>query len=437
MPRGVEIDAITRARFHDAARKLGDDIDAVARRAGISRRVVREVFSGHRTRVSEKTMRRLERALLGTGAPVGAAAPPRKRPARGVIVRRVALAAAAAVVLLAAWRIAHRPLAASAIVACRDRTVGARDARSGRVLWDSTLSARASFAFVAPWRNASSLIYGTMNDGSEGGRLCARDLASGRLLWFQTIPREDAARHFPARVADSGVFVPFSTCTGPYDCNRVCTADFDGDGAPDLAVRWVFEPWYPACVTWFSQSSDDPARVVERGRYYTCGAISSVTLHDIDGDGRAGIAIASTNNASGYQGAMVTFLDAAHWTGGSVDSVSVRSHWRNPPGLTDGSLARVVFPSFDDEFMAAFGSQRLDVGYVEFRGDTLVVAIGQSRAPVAIVRMNTCFEVIDIRPAAGAVSEFGAAPEALKRRFLDGYLAEWVARRVHFGACLR
>ena len=433
MPHGIEIDPARRERFREGARILGLDEKTIARQARLSPRVVREVLSGQRTRVSAKTGARLERVLLGTGArPLPALGRPLRR-ARAIplLVSFVLVAAG-----LFAWRLASTPPDAALAFQCGERRVAIRDARAGRMLWDSTLTTRVAIGFIAPWEEASMVIYGTRTEGRDGGKLFARDLLSGELLWWLRIPDADAARHFPEGVAATGRFMPSRT-GGPDDCARVCTGDIDGDGVADIVVRWIFEPWYPACATWYSLDPEHPRHLIEKGRYFTCGAVGSVAMHDIDGDGRPGVVIAGTNNASGYQGAMVTFLDAGHWSGGSVDSVAAATHWRSPPQLEDGSLARIVFPQFDAEFMTALGYQRLDVSHVSISGDTIEVGIGHSNSPCVVIRLDPCLDLIDVRAAPIAATALAAAPEALQRRFADGYLQEWIGRRVRFGACLR
>ena len=165
--------------------------------------------------------------------------------------------------------------------------------------------------------------------------------------------------------------------------------------------------------------------------------MAEVGTHDVDGDGVPGVYVQSTNNATGYQGAMLTFLDGKHWSGGSIDSVSARTHWRQPPALEDRSLARIVFPAFDTDIMRALHLDRLDVTSTRIEGDTLVVAIGFPRGAMAVVRMNLCLDVIDVHAAPGADELLASAPAAVRRRFNDAYLSEWVQRRARFGSCLR
>lgn len=435
MPRGIEIDAATRERLCEGARILGLDEDTIARQARLSPRVVREVLSGQRTRVSVKTGTRLARVLLGAGARAIPSLPPitPRRRARVIpILVSVVLVAAG----LFAWRVARTPLEAELVVTCDERSIGIRDASTGRALWDSTLTARVTIAFIAPWEDASMVIYGMRNDGRDGGKLVARDLATGSHLWSLRIANEDAARHFPEDVAGTGRFMPSRTGS-QEDCTGACLGDIDGDGVVDAVVRWIFEPWYPACVTWFGLDPEHPRHLVEKGRYYTCGTVGLVDTHDIDGDGRPGVFLAGTNNARGYQGAMVTFLDGDHWSGGSVDSVAAATHWRSPPQLEDGSLARIVFPQFDPEFMSALGYQRLDVSHVSISGDTIEVGIGHQGSPCVVIRLDPCLDLIDVRAVPIAATALAVAPEALRRRFSGGYLQEWIQHRVRFGACLR
>jgi hypothetical protein len=351
-----------------------------------------------------------------------------------VLAAALFVAAAGAAVL----RLARPPGDPALAFQCEGRHIAVLDPGSGSPRWDVTLPARVAFAVASPWPQAAMVIYGTMNDGRDGSRLCARDLASGDLLWTREIPAQDAARHFPADIASTGRFMPAGACRrGPADCSRLCAADFDGDGVTDIALRWIFEPWYPACITWYTLDPARPRHLVEKGRYYTCGSVSAVDLHDIDGDGRPGVMVSSTNNAPAFQGAMLTFLDAEHWSGGSVDSVSARTHWRDPPGLADDSRARVVLPQFEAGFMQALGFQRLAVAYASIAGDTIEVGIGASNGPVAVIRMDPCFEILDARVTAAAQRALAHAAPALRERFTDDYLRDWARLRVRFGECLR
>jgi len=437
MSRSVDVDPATLARYREAASAQGLDEDTIARRAGLSKRVVREVFTGRRTRIAERSARRLERVLLGTGAPgVPGVAPetPRRR-------RPVAVTVPTILLLLSvgyfAMRLLHRQPDPVLIYECQERELGVRDARSGKVLWDSTLSARSMFASIAPWKESRMLIHGTRNDGMGGGKLFGRDLATGAVLWDLEIPHEDVLPLFPAEIVNTGHFFPDDTQHDPFDCERLCTADFDGDGVDDIIIKWQYEPWYPVCVAWYTIAPGDTRRLVEKGRYFTCGSVLEVGTHDVDGDGIPGVYVQSTNNATGYQGAMLTFLDATHWAGGSIDSVSARTHWRYPSAIEDGSLARIVFPAFDASIMRALNIDRLDLTATRIEGDTLAVGIGFPLGTMAIVRLNACLDVIDVHAAPDADELLASAPDAVRRRFNDTYLSAWVRRRARFGSCLR
>ncbi len=437
MSRSIDIDPATLARYREAAGAQGLDEDTIARRAGLSRRVVREVFAGRRTRIAERSARRLERVLLGTGAPGVPAVPTgttRRERRRGLAVTILAIVIAAG---FAAVRLINRPPDPVLIYRCEGRELGVRDARSGKVLWDSTFTSRSMFAAIAPWKESAMVIHGTRNDGRGGGRLFGRDLATGSPLWDTEIPHEAAQALFPREIADTGHFFPDNTTGDPMDCESLCAADFDGDGVDDIVIEWMYEPWYPACITWYGIEPDDPHRLIEKGRYFTCGSVLEVGTHDVDGDGIPGAYVESTNNATGYQGAMLTFLDSGHWSGGSIDSVSARTHWRATPALEDGSLARIVFPAFDADIMRALALDRLDLLSTRIDGDTITVEIGLSLGPMAIVRLNACLDVIDVHAAPDADELLASAPDAVRRRFNDTYLSAWVRRRARFGSCLR
>jgi hypothetical protein len=453
VPVSIDIsDAAIRARIRSLSEARGLDANGLATRARVNPRVTREILSGARTRVRPRTLDAIARALrthrtyLLTGdaalSPAGTEAVAVAGP-RGLRSTRViwtGFALAAIVIAAAAWLIRsgqpRTPRVFALEYTCFQRPFAVRDAENGTLVWDSTFANPTSFGVIAPWPGANMVLHGTLPQDSRGGDLVGRDILTGRPLWHIAHPGGNAADYFPADLIRMGRFVPQNSCGARDGCAATCVGDFDGDGVDDIAIRWVFHPWYPGCAAWYTVDPARPRKLIERARYYTCGRISTMMLHDIDGDGRPGVIVGGTNNARAYQGAMVEFLDADHWDGGSVDSLAGSTHWRPDGTLQDGSLARLIFPLYDDaELVRAFGIQRLDVCSLEVRGDTVSVGIGAGGlVPDLVVRLDTNLDVIDAHATQGGHDRILAAPEAVRERFNDDYLLAWARRRVHFGA---
>lgn len=429
MRTGVDVsDPAFRERLRRLCEPAGLDAEELARRSGVSVRVVRGLLAGTRTRASRRTVDALAAALRTSGDALlhGEHTPPRARKRRRLAWLAAGLLVVAAAGLLLPGRVrSPRPVVDAP---CEGRQITLRDPRTGHREWSEHLSRPLSLAVIGPWRRNDLLVYGTRPSGVDGGRLYVRPLRHPKRLLetFTMTPRG----LYPADIAGTGSFGPGPT-GGAVACRSTCTPDIAGDGDPEMIVCWGFDPWYPACIALYRRV---PAGLEEAATYFTCGALRDVIAKDIDGDGKDEVVFLSINNAIAYQGVMVTVLDDTHWSGAAVDSLSAKTHWAGPDVAADGCLARVVFPHFAPEYMDALSLRRLDARHLDVSrapdGDLRIGFDIDSPAWLRIT-LDGRLEPVACEPTPEIDRRL---PPALRRKFHGGYVDRWLATRVHFGA---
>ncbi len=417
MPRGIDVDPAMLARLRAGA--AGLDETMIARRARVSRRVVHEVLSGTRTRVTPRTLSRLERVLLAPAVRPVAPSPVRDRRPLFALGAVAAILLTVGVVWIARDR-AGEPLRLE--FTDDGRGISVVDPGSGRTL---SRFAEADIIYTAtaiPARGRRLVVYGMRTPGDFLVR--ARDARTAEVVWDFAPPDS-----LPAKVFDPGVLG-----NGRFHAPRVHAHDITGDGTPELVAVMHHVPWYPSFVAFLDATG------TEFGRYYSCGAIENATFFDVDGDGRDETILYGTNNARAYQAGMIVIIDEPAQTGASVDSLALLSHFAPGCPLRDTARARVVFPKFDDEFMALLAGPRLVVTSVRCRRDDDGTV--WMDACVGIGRKDDCVRVTmnaSLEPVAAELTDvmrrvLTTWPADARERFAGGYLDEWLKKRVLFGA---
>ncbi len=426
-----------RERLNRLCAQAGLDAIELARRSGVSVRVVRDLMVGTRTRASRRTLDALATTLrtsteaLLAGAPDGVVA-------QGPAATRtwwkrhgglVAIGVIGAVVLVACLLVKRRDPDLVFNVTCDGRQIELRDRRSATPAWRDRLTSPVSIAVIGPWHRDNLAIYGTRAGGVDAGRLYVRALRHPERL-LQTITLSPRGL-YPAEIATTGSFGPVSSCE-PSNCDCARMPDIDGDGEHEIVVKWGFDPWYPACLALYERSTD--GGIDETHAYFTCGAIRDVYAGDIDGDGKDEVVFLSTNNARAYQGAMITVLDDTHWSGAAIDSLSAATHWAAPGIAADGCLARVILPQFSPELMTALDCMRLEPAGLEVShtpDGELRIRMTINAPSWMTITLDGRLEPIDVQLTDVLDRQL---PAALSAQFHNGYVEKWLATRVHFGA---
>jgi transcriptional regulator with XRE-family HTH domain len=425
-----------RERLNRLCEQTGLDATELARRSGVSVRVVRDLMAGTRTRASRHTLDALAATLrtptetLLTGAP-GEIVAPAAAPAAPWWKRHrglVTIGIIGAVALLVCLRVGRHDPDLVFNVTCEGRQIELRDRQSMKTAWRDRLTSPVSIAVIGPWARDNMAVYGTRAGGVESGRLYVRALRRPKQL-VQTITMTPRGL-YPAEIATNGSFGPVSSCE-PSNCQCARMPDVDGDGEREIVVKWGFDPWYPACLALYKRSKD--AGIEEMRAYFTCGAIRDVYAGDIDGDGKDEVIFLSTNNARAYEGAMVTVLDDDHWSGAAIDSLSAATHWAGPGVAGDGCLARVIFPQFSPDLMTALGAMRLEPAGLEVShtpDGELRIRMTINTPPWMVITLDGRLDPIDVELTDVLDRQL---PAALSARFHQGYVEKWLATRVHFG----
>lgn len=415
-------------RMRQERRLTQADLAALAR---LTYRTVHDLEEGKRRRVQPKTLMLLAGALDVSYEYLlyGEDGPPRtsETPGPPPWWRRRRVAAIAAGVVLAS-------VVAAFALTGNERTVcgfdgsmlTARDGLLKAPRWRRDEGAPILFCRPSPW-TAEVMLVGLAADLS-GGRLLAVSRRDGRTLWETTPDRAAAARAF----GDSLVY------EGGFHCRDFLVADLEGDGVPELVVRFQHSIWYPNLLC----EVDAAGRRL--AQYANMGSLYDMTAADIDGDGRDEVIAAGTNNARAYQGATVFVLDADHFGGAAVD------RWAVPgSGVADSSRVRVVLPQFPAPYMKALGGlQRLSASRILTfrRGDGhagLSVDVGGGGIGALIVQLDA-----DLVPLGASPSDAlrmtvertlpdslrvgtGLLDDAWRTRWLAGYYRFENGRRTH------
>jgi hypothetical protein len=169
------------------------------------------------------------------------------------------------------------------------------------------------------------------------------------------------------------------------------------------------------------------------GSYYFAGDIDCCEIDDIDGDGRDEILVAGTSGDPRYAGFTLVALDDQHLTGVAPDAAENPNCTLAGPGL-----AAVRFPAFDDEFMRAWGGSQIHAWeiYTLPPGSPARILIACSPDPDrgVFVYLDGTLTAVRIELPDATRAEVDTWPEAVRARFLNGYLEQWASRAEHFGA---
>ena len=448
MPRPVDVSHPDfQARLARLCSERGFDASSLSRASGVSQKVVSGLLRGKRSTAAERVLERLAAALgvsyehlvhglqadAASNTPAHEALPTRKAMPRTLAF---AIAGVIAVGTVVATRGVFRSRALELDANCMGFVIGVRD-RDGNPTWIRSTESSLTLATESEWYGARVAIYGTATQVESGGRLVVRDFATGDSLW-SAIP-DGAMIHdwYRPEIAETGHFEPHSSCNEWPDCHNLCFVDIDGDARRDLVVRWQWVPWFPTLVTMYPGFGSNGEH--DEPRYYaTSGVVTFVKAVNIDDDPAMEVVCAATNNASVIQGVMLFVLDGDHWSGGTVDSLSELSHWAPNHGIKDGSLARVVFPQFDNEFMLGFDQIRLDPAELAIgRGANgelrFELGIGNNPLPWVTLTLDARLEPIGLVVNPDARARLNAASPGLGDRFDDAFVRQWLERRMRLG----
>lgn len=213
----------------------------------------------------------------------------------------------------------------------------ARDSLFGFELWQASNSATWTEGRQSPWDPRHFLV-GTGSNTSNGGRLLCLDRASGDTIWSVEPDLRVLIEAFGADVVGAAGF----------SCSVFKPADVDGDGVPELIVRFVHGLYFPSCLCLVDKEGKRLAQYANKGH------LRDFIAEDLDGDGRDEILVWGTNNCPAYQGATVIMLDQDHWSGASSDALCPI-----PGSSGDGSTIRLVIPAFPSPYMDLLNSPRL------------------------------------------------------------------------------
>ncbi len=326
----------------------------LAAKAGLTYKTIRDLETGKRRRVMERTVMVLAAALemtteklLGIEPPSDSPpetppAPQRRRWSTGFMGVAVTLVVVVAG-LLVATRYAHKH--ANWDVGRDVLTV--RDAIFGITLWEAHAEAQFTFCEESPW-SPHHLLVGLGSKSPDGGRLLCLERATGDTIWSVGPDIEAVVRAFGPEIVNAANF----------SARGLKTANLDGDGTPDLVVNFMHGPYYPSVLAWIDRDGNRVAQYANKGH------LTDYTVVDCDGDGLDEVVAWGTNNALDYQGGTVIMLDADHWRGASIDSCC-------SPASTepDSALLRLVLPQYPEAYMNIMGHRRLTTfGLQAYRG---------------------------------------------------------------------
>ncbi|MEZ4386520.1 MAG: helix-turn-helix domain-containing protein [Candidatus Krumholzibacteriia bacterium] len=354
-PRNIDIDPGFAGRLIDLREKRRLSKADLADRAGLSYRTVLDLESGQRRRAQERTLMLLAKALdvpfdavIGRDSPAALNGGTSEEPDPGdepvslkdseqPLTRRwpwlIAAGFLAVVVGMSLWHFGSTHAAWTV-----DQSVlTMRDGLFGLKIW--SLDSRPNFlrCSESPWSD-EILLASTSATTTEGGWFRALDRKSGRVLWEVRPDIDAVARAFGEEIARSA----------GYYCLGGTPVDFDGDGDPEVVVRFFHGIDYPVCLCTVDRDGNLLAQYTHKGQIY------SILAFDLDGDGKEEAIASGTNNSKAYQGATVLLLDAIHRSGASVDSLT--DAWSHEP---DDVVVRIVFPHFPEPYRTLLGVERL------------------------------------------------------------------------------
>jgi len=395
----------------------------LAERAGLTYKTIRELETGRRRRVMERTVLSLASAfampveeLLGA-SPAGAARDTldTRQPGRR---RRLVLALAAFAAILGVAALSVVSIALDrATWELTPETLTVRDGLFGTMLWYARSENSLRFCEPAPW-DGNRLLLGLGSETTAGGRLLCIDRASGDTLWSAG----------PDIAAMVDAFGAETVQAANFNCADLRPVDLDGDGVEEVAVRFIHGLLYPAAICVIDRDGR------RRSQYANRGHISSLLVVDLDGDGKDEIVAAGTNNALAYQGATVIVLDEDNCSGASVDA--------GIPAVTagaDSSAARLILPQFPAPYMELCGVQRLTGRNQQcFRDEdgrllinldiraageiSLNATIDRDLRPVRVIAADRSVGIMHETWPDSLVHGTGPADAAWLRRWLDGYV---------------
>ncbi len=403
----------------------------LAQKSDLSIRTIQDLEAGRRTRVQEKTLLLLSDGLETTVDVLlghfraedpgevddpGEYSAPSSIRHHPVFMAAIVFVAVVVVTLIGLhWSRSH------AQWTLEDRHLVVQGALFGEKLWDSGEHPRVSACIESPW-NPAHLLVGLGSRLDSGGRLLCLDLVDADTLWVLK-PDVDTA---------VSVFGPEDVLGANFNCRFITSGDLDGDGVTEVVAGFNHGRNYPQviCVV------DADGR--QTSQYWNRGHLEQLLVADMDKDGRDEILAAGTNNASAYQGATVILLDEDHRNGASVDP-------RSPPRneASDGSLVRLVMPSFPPAYMDILKSERLAASNLMlFTGpdnETLItVSVGVRTDSKLVVQLDESLRPLGCSPE-DAFRELirGEWPDSLRVGTgpLDpAWRAVWLSRARLFGA---
>lgn len=326
----------------------------LADKARLCERTIRQIETGRRSALQEKTLLLIADALgleLSDLVQVPGsrddeiAASPRSTDARepiltGKLARFRFLAGIGAVIVftvvvlgLAAFRRDDN----MEILRRGDAVVGV-ETEHGKALWTRNFQAKIEFLEASPWGDQGALV-GLGFDAPDGGRILLLDRRTGQMIWeLGPDPGKVAAAYGEGILDGLHLF-------GPIVHQFL---DFDGDGQREIAIAFIHMRNYP-CVVMIARRDGTLL-----GEYINPGHVYSMKAADLDQDGRDELVCAGASNVPGFSGGTVFLLDAEHCDGATTVSLD------DPTLVQDQGLARIFIPGFDREIMDFLDVTRLD-----------------------------------------------------------------------------
>ncbi|MFH2054021.1 MAG: helix-turn-helix transcriptional regulator [bacterium] len=402
----------------------------LADKAGVHARTVYELEAGRRDRILAKTVMALAEALeipvhdLLNGVPApedasvaaGSSDLATAQPFPWKKILAIAAVPIATVLLILGYNLYHR-------VDWRfdpeNGSIEARDGLFGRVLWVRDFGDEIRICQPAEWTD-DVLLVGLGGLRLDGGNVLALDLEDGTEIWSISPDTKEMAAAFGGE----------SVYGGGFGCREILTADLTGDGEPELIVHFFHTKWYPNALCLVGRDGGLIAQYANRGSLY------DIEVVDLDGDGCDEVLAAGTNNALAYQGATIFMLDATHWKGAAVDTVT-----QPRCAVADSSLYRVVLPAWPDPFMKMLDVQRLDASKIRtFRGEAgeVIVQVDVGSHDVGAMVLDLDSRLVPLRIAASdnfisLLRRVGLEDDATARGILNPEVQEaWLDSYVHF-----
>ncbi len=415
LPRNIDIRGSGLPRRLMALRRQANLSRAdLAEKAGITERTVRDLESGRRPAVQEKTLSLIAGALGMSVQELLAQPPPVSAPKPRRLSIGLRLLPALAVILAGAilWS-----ADSAGILGVRweedGQGISVYSQATQRALWRTDHEVNIRGACLAPWEDSDILTYG-LDSGRQTGQFLTRDLRSGEVLWSTSIGAEEAAMMFNDSVNDGGGF----------HCRGFAFGDLDGDGVSEVILRFMHDLHSPSVV----RACDRHGDIL--GTYANHGHILSLLCDDLDGDGKDEVLAVGTGKGFSRPGATVILFDAEHFSGASVDRPS-----RLKPQLLDDSVARLVLPNFEDRHMELLGETRLMSSRIETyhnpAGGVNIHLFVMHNMPV-IVKLDASLNPISALPSDALVTHVRSWPASDQDLVSAAHLSRWLERRLLF-----